>query len=317
MYNRELKEKFIFGYTKSENTMRVCLSVFDMFEKYEIKWGADLCTMSAETLQPVVDDLVGLRSRSKWSRIIILKDYVKWCINNGVPNACDGMLKITSIGFKKIKQQTVANPLHLQKYLDSICEPESEKTIDNVYRCFYWLAYSGIAEEDILSIKCSDIDMVNMLVHCKGVEYPIYREALPSFKNCIELTQFVYKHPNYNKPIYKNRIDGDILVRGFRSEPSVKVLRAELSRRSKIKLTDGETDLKLSYFRVWISGLFYRAYESERAGIKPDFSTTAAHFMEGKTYKLDSGRNTPEAKKRQLAKDYLEDYERWKTAFII
>ena len=40
-------------------------------------------------------------------------------------------------------------------------------------------------------------------------------------------------------------------------------------------------------------------------------------LMEGKTYKLDRGRNTPEAKRRQLTRDYLEDYERWKLAFAI
>ena len=78
-----------------------------------------------------------------------------------------------------------------------------------------------------------------------------------------------------------------------------------------------KTDLKLSYFRVWISGLFYRMYERERAGMPVDFSAAAAQFMEGKTYKLDRGRNTPEAKKRQLTRDYLEDYERWKLAFAI
>ena len=46
-------------------------------------------------------------------------------------------------------------------------------------------------------------------------------------------------------------------------------------------------------------------------------NAVAAQQMVGKTYKLDSGRNTPEAKKRQLARDYMDDYERWKLAFKI
>jgi len=265
----------------------------------------------------VVDGLVGFRARSKWMRLIILKDYVKWCIGMKVPGACDGMLKIETVGLEKVKHQTVANPLHLQRYLDSICEPESEETTDNIYRCFYWLAYGGVAEEDILSIKCSDVDLNNMVVRYNDTEVPIYREALPAFKNCVKLTQFVYKHPNYDKLVYKDRADGDTLVRGIRSAPSIKAMRVELSRRSKAKMDEGKTDLKLSYFRVWISGLFYRMYERERAGMPVDFSAAAAQFMEGKTYKLDRGRNTPEAKKRQLTRDYLEDYERWKLAFAI
>lgn len=317
MYNEELKTKFVRGYTNSISTAEVCQTIFNAFEQYEVEWGADLCTRSAEELQPVVDNLVGFRARSKWMRLIILKDYVKWCIGMKVPGACDGMLKIETVGLEKVKHQTVASPLHLQRYLDSICEPESEETTDNIYRCFYWLAYGGVAEEDILSIKCSDVDLNNMVVRYNDTEVPIYREALPAFKNCVKLTQFVYKHPNYDKLVYKDRADGNTLVRGIRSAPSIKAMRVELSRRSKAKMDEGKTDLKLSYFRVWISGLFYRMYERERAGIPVDFSAAAAQFMEGKTYKLDRGRNTPEAKKRQLTRDYLEDYERWKLAFAI
>lgn len=317
MYNEELKTKFVRGYTNSISTAEVCQTIFNAFEQYEVEWGADLCTRSTEELQPVVDGLVGFRARSKWMRLIILKDYVKWCIGMKVPGACDGMLKIETVGLEKVKHQTVASPLHLQRYLDSICEPESEETTDNIYRCFYWLAYGGVAEEDILSIKCSDVDLNNMVVRYNDTEVPIYREALPAFKNCVNLTQFVYKHPNYDKLVYKDRADGDTLVRGIRSAPSIKAMRVELSRRSKAKMDEGKTDLKLSYFRVWISGLFYRMYERERAGMPVDFSAAAAQFMEGKTYKLDRGRNTPEAKKRQLTRDYLEDYERWKLAFAI
>lgn len=317
MYNEELKTKFVRGYTNSISTAEVCQTIFNAFEQYEVEWGADLCTRSTEELQPVVDGLVGFRARSKWMRLIILKDYVKWCIGMKVPGACDGMLKIETVGLEKVKHQTVASPLHLQRYLNSICEPESEETTDNIYRCFYWLAYGGVAEEDILSIKCSDVDLNNMVVRYNDTEVPIYREALPAFKNCVNLTQFVYKHPNYDKLVYKDRAYGDTLVRGIRSAPSIKAMRVELSRRSKAKIDEGKTDLKLSYFRVWISGLFYRMYERERAGMPVDFSAAAAQFMEGKTYKLDRGRNTPEAKKRQLTRDYLEDYERWKLAFAI
>lgn len=319
MYNEELKTKFVRKYTESLNTAEICRTVFNIFEPHEIEWGADLCTRSAEDLNPIVEGLIGFRSRSKWIRISILKDYVKWCINTNVCGACDGMLKIEAAGLEKVKCQTVANPLHLQNYLNSICEPESEETIDNTYRCYYWLAYGGATEEDIINIKCEDVDLNNMQVIYNGTEIPIYREALPAFKNCVNLKQFVYKHPNYINPLLRDRVTGDVLIRGIRnsSPPSVQKMRVALSKLSKKKIDDGSTELKLSYFRVWISGLFYRMYERERAGIPVDFSEAAERFMNGKTYKLDKGRNTPESKKRQIAKDYLEDYERWKLVFKI
>ena len=317
MYNEDIKIKFIKDYTDSINTAKVCATVFDVLEPYEQEWKADLCTKSAEELQPVIDSITGLRVRSKWMRLIVLKDYVKWCIGMNIPGACDGMLKITTIGLDKIKHQTVASPLQLQMYLNDICDPESDETVDNIYRCFYWLAYGGVEEEDILNIKCSDVDLSSMTVRYGDTEVPIYREALPAFKNCMSLTQFMYKHPNYDKLTYKDRAAGDTLIRGITSQPSLKAVRVTLSRRSKKMLDEGKTDLKMSYFRVWLSGLFYRMYEMERVGIPVNFTRTAELFMRGKTYKLDTNGKTQEAKKRQLARDYLEDYERWKLAFKI
>lgn len=315
MYNESLKTKFVRDYTKSISTAKVCETIFNATEKYETEWNADICTQSEEALQPAIDELVGFRVRSKWMRLIILKDYVRWCIAMGIPGACDGMLNINTTGLEKIKQQTVAAPAHLESYLNSICEPADRKTTDNIYRCYYWLAYAGMKECDILKVKCSDVDFSKMVIKYGDTEVPLYREAVPAFKNCVELTQFVYSHPLYSSDIWKERAAGDTVVRGLRAQISLKAMRVELSRRSKAKRDAGYTDLKLSYYRVWISGIFYRAFENEQMGIEPDFSTVVSQQAEGKTYKLDSGRNTQDAKKRQLAHDYLEDYRRWKLAY--
>ena len=118
MYNTELKEKFVKECTDSISVRRSCLSLFNAFEKYEAGWGADLCTKDEATLKPVVEKLVGLRSRSKHLRVWILRNYVEWCIKNNVPGACDGMIKVNPDGSDKIKHQMVRNPKHLQRYLN-------------------------------------------------------------------------------------------------------------------------------------------------------------------------------------------------------
>ena len=315
MYNESLKTKFVQEYTKSISTAKVCQTIFNAIEKYETEWDADICTQREEVLQPVIEELVGFRARSKWMRLIILKDYVRWCIAMGVPDSCDGMLNINTVGLEKIKQQTISSPAHLENYLNEICEPVDRKTTDNIYRCYYWLAYAGVKEEDILKVKCSDVDFSRMVIKYGDTEVPMYREAVPAFKNCVELTQFIYNHPLYSSDVWKDRAPGDTVVRGLRATASLKAMRVELSRRSKSKRDDGHTDLKLSYYRVWISGVFFRAYENEQMGIEPDFSTVVSQQVEGKTYKLDSGRNTQDAKKRQLVHDYLEDFQRWKLAY--
>lgn len=319
MYNEELKGEFVKGYTKSENTARICNATFEAFEPYESKWGADLCTRSAEDLQPIVDSISGLRAKTKWMRLIILKDYVKWCMSRGVENACGGMLEINTTGLDKVVFETVSSPRQLQKFLDEICLPESEQATDNIYRCFYWLAFMGLPEEHILDVRVSNVDFETLTVRYANREFPMYRESLPAFKNCVNLERFKYVHPNYgtDKTVYKDRVDGDILIRGVRQVASSKAIRVELSRRNAKALEDNHTTKKLSYLRVWMSGLFYDMYERERAGEPVDFISAARVFTKGKRYKLESGRNTFEAKVRRVAKDYEEDYQRWKLAHLL
>ena len=80
MFNDEQKTRFIRSYTSSINTANVATNVFNSFEKHEQEWGADLCTRSADELQPVIDDILGLRSKSRWMTLSILKEYAKWCL---------------------------------------------------------------------------------------------------------------------------------------------------------------------------------------------------------------------------------------------
>ena len=316
MYNEEQKRRFIRDYTGSLNTANVAETIFNSFEKYEIGWGADLCTKSETELQPVVDEIVGIRTKSQWMTLIILKEYVKWCLAMNVPNACDGMLRIENIGLEKIKKQMVANPLHLQRFLNDILEPENEETIDNTYRCYFWMAYGGIDEEDTILIRNSDIDFDNMIIHYKTTSVPIYREAIPAFRNAATLTSFAYKHPNYTKIIRRERISGDTIMRGIKATTRTLTMRTTLSKRNIKAEQDGLTDLRLSFYRVRMSGLFYRVYERERAGFPVSFSEAALRAMDGKTYSLGA-RTKLKHKQNQIEKGYMEDYQRWKLAFSI
>lgn len=316
MFNDEQKTRFIRSYTSSINTANVATNVFNSFEKHEQEWGADLCTRSADELQPVIDDILGLRSKSRWMTLSILKEYAKWCLMMRVPDACDGMLHIEVSGIDKVRKQLVASPLHLQMYLDQVFDKESQETIDNIYRCYYWMAYGGISEEDTLFINRSDVDLELMLIRYNNTSVPIYREALPAFRNAMQLSSFVYLHPNYTKTIRRDRVPGEELMRGIKATTKTMTIRSSLSRRSADAIKAGKTEQQLSFYRVWLSGLFYRIYERERAGVPVDFSEAAVNFMEGKTYVL-CGREKIEHKQNRIERDYMEDYQRWKLAFSI
>ena len=105
-------------------------------------------------------------------------------------------------------------------------------------------------------------------------------------------------------------------MRGIKANTQLLTLRSTLSKRLTEAFKNGKTQQQLSFYRIWLSGLFYRMYEMERAGIPADFSETAIQEMSGKTYSLE-GRATLRQKQNRKAKDYMDDYQRWKLAFSI
>ena len=115
--------------------------------------------------------------------------------------------------------------------------------------------------------------------------------------------------------VYMDRPEGDTLIRGIRKVPTINAFRTRISLATKDAYESGKTKLRLSYHKVWLSGLFYRMYERESAGIPVDFYEAAERFTAGKTYNFSKTRNTFEAKKRQVAREFMQDYRRWKVSF--
>ena len=315
MYNDEIKRKFICNHTCNIGGREKYKRLFDSTEQYEIKYGKDLCQMNSEELSEIFSMLCGLRTNSISTRTALINAYLNWCIDNvEFSNKVIPELHIDIVD--KMRKMTVVNPMHMQRYLDIVFDKEDEQNISNVYRCYYWLGYSGCREEDAINVKSGDVDLQNMVIRIGDLEYPIYREGIKSFSNCVNLSAFKYLHPNYSKSSFRPRADGDLILRGIKTNFSLSSFRVAVNIKIKEAINSGRTDIKLSYQRAMMSGIFYRIYQLEQIGVEPDFTDIAADFMRGKEYNLSSGRNLIGAKQRKIAKDYLNDYNCWKQTLI-
>lgn len=311
MYNDELKRRFINQYTKSDAMASNCVYLFNHFEKYELEWGADLCTQSTEKLQTAIDNLFGLRKQSSWARITILREYVKWCISEDIAGVCDGMLHIKDVGLNKVRMLSVASPAHLQQYLDKLFAPIEDKTTDCIYRCYLWLAYCGMPEDHVLNVTCGDVNFDNMSVRYYDDEIPLYREAFSVFRVCA--TTDYFNHGTPGNPGYRqvSRVPGNELMRGVRTMPDVSAMKVKLAKRASDKF--GKDGMRISFERARLSGIFYRMYENERIGVPVDFSGVVADESQDKVYK--NGTGSRGAVINRKIKAYEEDYARWKAAF--
>lgn len=317
MFNHELKERFIQEANYTDARAKFARWLFDTTEKYEEQWGTDICTQPIESVRPVVDSVLGIRHRSFASAIAYLYRYCEWCLANGVENATDALLQIRAPSNDKFKTQMISNPTHLQEYLNALFEPESHKRIDNTYRCYFWLAYSGMPEDDIFLVKSSDIDFLHMIVKYNDNEYPIYEQAIPAMMNCVILSAFASTAeylPKDNQFIQRG--EGDILIRGTKPATSKGTLKPLLSKLASNAIKKGLTEQKLTYNKVWLSGLFFRMHERELDGYKVSFMSFSAWQLSQK-YKDDPQREATISEIRKKSHEYLSDYKRWKKAFDI
>ena len=310
MYNRDLKFRFVQQRNKSRDDERLCYLIFRRTEQFEKKWGADICTKSVEDVQPVLELICG--KTGDWSRLYILKDYCRWCLYDiKFPGAKDGILRAKVTGIDIIRKQMVASPLDLQRCLDKIYRPETEKTVDNVFRCFFWLAFCGVPEDEYFDVTSGDVNLVDMTIVHNNNEYALYRESFASVRNCATLSSFALIHPLHSDITIKPRGGGDRLLRGYGKSNSLNNIRSAISQ--SVKKQGGERTI--SYNRVWLSGVFYRIHEDEIVTGAPRFDGLLDDFMRGKEYKLGPGRTSPMTVRKEKLNLFKQSYDRWKLAF--
>ena len=207
-----------------------------------------------------------------------------------------------------LKNKMVASPLQLQLKLDQAFVKVEEETMDCVYRAYLWQAFAGIANDyDALDVETADIDLYDMVIRRNDETYQLYKEAKDTFDKACRLESFVFKHPNYT--IRRDRVAGAKLIRGVKVDNiKISTIRSLVCR--KFKAIGFET----SYSRIYQSGIFYRVYEKERAGLPIDFSDVIARKMKSNDYKI-SEKQTVAVITGQIKRALLADYIKWKQAF--
>lgn len=299
MYNEAVKRAFISDQYGESNTAVKAERFFKRLEPYEGALAADLCTLDADTALNLLEKVVYAQAISAQYDIKIFREYLSWCTNHHVPGAKLDAIDVQPRGIEKIRTTTVKSPLFLSKFLNDVFAPIEDMTIDNVFRCLYWLAYSGVPSKDATDIKTKDVDYDEMVIRHNLREYPIYRESLPVFRACTDQVMFVKTYGTAKR--WQERYPSDQLLRAIVSESTFSFLREESSRKVSKAVKTGKTDIKLTYDRAALSGIFYRIYEREVTEVDVDFVSIARDYVEPQ-YQDD--RNKVMAMARFMRKDY-------------
>lgn len=325
MYNSERKERFLAEFTNSENVRNAYRLIFRQTEKTEAALDKDVCEMTPddEGCRELATKLVSFRGESKDKRLYLLKQYVRWCVREGIPGASEAFLGVQPSWFVRIREKMVGSSADMLRHLNEAFEKPEAKTVDIVFRCFLWLGFMGLDEDDAVGLKIGGVDIRSGTVIVETEEerktYPIPDEAAADFSLCRSLDFFYRFSAVYLAPAPIQRTPSVQFLRGIRSETTRDYLAHAISVRQKKKRAEDRSVRVLSYTSARISGYFSRMYEMERAGVSPDFSTIVSLEIDKADEKRDGTKpGTPRAQREYVKKKaYSEDYKYWKYVFGI
>lgn len=308
MYNRERKEEFIKDYTSNGRTAYYMRGIFNKFEyAEENEWHEDLCKQPKERLEKIINAQTGTRMQSAERAFIVVRDYVKWCRRNGIETS-NGVFEIKVNTIESVKKLMVGNPVELQERLDLLFGTDDDKTVNCVYRAFFWLAYAGMTDVDALEVEKNEVDLVSEIkcVRHNGKRYRIYDVAVETFRNACTLTEFERNDVPYKTMIPRG--ESDKLISGRTGDMKLLSIRRAIGKREEA------TGVKLSFGNVYYSGLFYRTYSEEVKGYGMSFEAYVNEQLETNKYTYNQNRTRNKVFNQKIRALEL-DYDCWKCAF--
>ena len=277
MYNQDIKGRFMWDCEDTIGRGSVAYNaykrLFELSSPLEEKSGKDLAAFDSDgfTRYETLIDEGSWRLPTMRYRACMLR-YLDWCRSHTDIDVSKGTDHILD-GLSEYKNSIVSGPIHLQVSLDKIFPPVDSETPDVLFRCFLWMAFAGARPKQFAgSIMVEDVDIKNRVFFYNGDTYPIYPQALEAFDRVIKANEFICDHPNYTCISKQDRVSSNKFLRGVKADADSVWLMEGVKRKTRSAHDKDPEAKRLSYRSVMHSGLFYRQYEAEAAGLDVDFA---------------------------------------------
>ena len=317
MFDARTKIEFINDYAGEKGFAMTLRRLFNFFEPYEKEWNKDLACVELDLLRAAFRQFLSERKDAQYHTLNYLHAYYHWRRRQGLP-VSDAIPRLHMDDRNRTTEQYVSGPEHLNevlRFLFSSAKPER----DALVRAYLWFAYAGLRSGEAMRVRTEDVDLRNMRIHLGDLDFPIYAEAVPDILAAMEVTQFRVlreKQGNYAR----KRAEGDLLLRTYEREPRQQFYRMHIVR--VLKSFEGMPPprdvpilpCKLSFYRTYVSGHFFRMFEMERRGLPIDMSVILRPDMfAGENDLADFADDLTASSRRVPA--YTKEYNAWKDAF--
>lgn len=321
MYNSEIKEEFIKS-IQSESTRSVVRYTLESTAKYEESLEKDLIFFSSEEIDNIITSEFGTSSASRTARVSFIRMYFRWASNNGMNNNIQSLKGLsTNVSSSAMMDKYVFSPAHLSAYLDAVFDSIDLDTVDIISRALFWMAFCGVPIKDVETLKTNCVIEKDGGMMAAGIFYPLYDDALDVVVKLSKMKQFrLYNKIYASKYALRDRSDSDYLLRGIKRKDNKDVsdgkrhrsVMSDASKKLKAAMKDGIISSTMTYETVRKSGVFYKMYLREQAGIDVNFTTWIMSELSEK-HNIDDKESikTTLKNRRRLMN---ADYKAWKEA---
>lgn len=325
MFNEEYKNEFLKSVTDSEAVYAYFKRLFAASEQYETEFDKDLCEFTDDEMSKFYSERSRMRRSSNITLQSSLKKYLDYSVASGCNVVCDIKTVFGSVSGneQKMRSKMAFGPQHLNTYMDAVFGKVKDRTAGIRLRCFLWMAFFGMNYRDAVTVSNDDVDLANKVIVKGGNEYLMCDEAIEAFYLARSLTEFAVINPlTPGKCVHNERHSGNLILRGTKNSRSgsdkcdggISDIKQEVNRKIAKAIADKKVTSRITYDTAKLSGLFYRMYLRELAGIKPAFKTIAISDVKTKGSLSESKRKF-DKKVVETIRNYESDYELWKGAY--
>ncbi len=321
MYNSKQKAEFL-DTILNDNSYKSFSRVFRTIEPMEESFGKDICEMSVEEILVILDLKTGTRITGTENTMSLLRSYIDWCIQNGKTSSENNLDKIDATEIDKSR-------LFRSKYIKS--SEELEKMITVVFNKTYdyngdveepkelcvRLCYEGLADEEIVLLKKTDVDYENGIIKSpiyENIIYKVSNRIIELCKKCSEQESVSYLAKSGMR--LERLCNNDYIIRqrigSLRGNPEDKPINKTMVIRRIKEFSDKyveETDIykSLTAGKLRESGMYSRIHNAaDRDG-----------FIEG-SVRCDIITKNPGLSARQVSekiRQIKKSFEIWEEVF--
>lgn len=318
MYNESQKAKYIdycveTSTIKNKEKYRANMVSFfcRLSEDVEEKYDKDFCELSYEEIKGALSIFCKKTASYQKANLSKLRAYINWCIDSGLTKDFENKLEGISVSnidsTISCRMNMVANEDQLSQYFDIFLQSPSLNTVDNMYRVFYLLIFSGVELENIADIKLSDVDFKAETVMVKNNQVRISKRTCDAILELSKMTDFsAMAGPGGER---KTQIvkTGHVLERTVSSRDTlISSMIPKVSTHFRTLKDALGNPVAITLNSLMLSGVFCRMYQKESLTGEVDFSEYISLLGT--------------AKKDEMLSNTISlatlDYETWKKTFV-